>query len=118
MTIASVSSNVGISNAYSALLGTIVNTANSASSLINATTSSVTMLEAFITKAATEQAMAHKVAATDYEETLAVDAAQRSVERQIKALEFCAKSEVHLDLYQKAHAKYTNLLSKAPQPSA
>jgi len=113
-----VTSNIGLGSAYSALLGTVVNTANSVSSVINATTSSVTMLEAFITKAANEQAQAHKVAAADYTETLEIDAAQRSVERQIKALEFCAKSEVHLELFEKARAKYANLLSKSPQPSA
>lgn len=98
------------------VLETVSQTAKSVSSLINVTTKGVGMLDAIVTKAATQQRKRYMFDSEMFDQNLVREYAQTSAEADIQVLEFCAKSEAHKDLFEKNFDRFSNLLQpKSPE---
>lgn len=103
--------------AFGSILDTVVGTANAVSSVVNTATKSVGMLDAFVTKAAEEQAVQHTIDRSSFLENAIRQAAQEQAQADLKALEFCNKSSSHDQLYSEHLAKFRSLFNKtSPNP--
>jgi hypothetical protein len=90
--------------AYGAVLGTVAGAATSVSSVFTATNNSIAMLEAFITKASTEQKLNHLDEAELFVERLLDKHAEEVTKLKAKAEAFCAQSPAHRIEYDAAKA--------------
>lgn len=97
--------------ALGSVLDTVVGTANALSSVVNTTTKSVGMLDAFVTKAADEQALQHKKDRKVFIKSLIREAAQEQAQADLKALEFCKKSDAHDKLYTEHLSEFEQLFA-------
>ena len=100
------------------IFGTINDTANAVSSLVNTTTRGIGMLDAFVTKAANEQRKQHIADDAKFEETLLREFAQEQAEADLKVVEFCKKSADHERLYQKSYDRLNSLLNPEKSEAA
>ena len=95
--------------AYTAVLGTVTGAATSVSSVFTATNNSIGMLEAFISKASSEQKRTHLEEAELFEAKLLDRHSQDVTQLKASAEAFCSQTPAHRIEYD---AAYANLKAK------
>ena len=101
--------------ALSSVLDTVAKTAGSVTAVLDATTKGIGMLDAFVTKAASEQQKRHVKSGLIFDESLRLEYATEVTTMKTTADEFCNKSPRHEELFNQAYAEIAQALS--PKPS-
>ena len=98
---------------FGAVLSTVSDAATTVSTVLNAGTKAVSMLDVFVTNAATKQADRATIDMETYRERLIEDTAVEDTERQKKILAFCKQDSETAELYKANQERLHNLFNKS-----
>lgn len=91
------------------LLTTVSTAANAITSTLNTATKSVGMLDAFVTKAADEQALQYRRDKEIFLQSLIRDSAEEAAEADIRVEAYIAKSPAHKAHYERQFERFEQL---------
>lgn len=95
-----------------AVFGTIASTAATVTGLLDSVNAGAGMLNDYVNSAAVEQRKNIKADAAVLEKKIIERISKEQAERRIDINKFCAKSDLHLELYQEAYDEFKDLFSR------
>lgn len=100
---------------FGSLLGTVEKTATTVINVLDAANGGVSMLNAYVSKAANEQRMRHIADAEVFKENLIREVTQEEANSTLKVIKFCAQSPEHKQAYETSYEKFSNLFKTQEQ---
>lgn len=95
---------------FGSLLGTVEKTANTVINVLDAANGGVSMLNAYVSKAANEQRVRHILDAEVFKENLIREVAQEEANSTLKIQKFMAQSPEHTEAYKTSYEKFSKLI--------
>jgi hypothetical protein len=91
------------------ILGTVNTAASAATGALDTIANTIGMANAYVEKAANEQAGRHKNDAALFTTQLVIEGAEAEAEMHRSVINYCKKSPEHKELFEKAYEKYAKL---------
>jgi len=100
---------------FGSLLGTVEKTATTVINVLDAANGGVSMLNAYVSKAANEQRVRHILDAEVFKENLIREVTYEEANSTLKVQKFCKQSPEHEAAYAASYEKFSNLLNPKEQ---